>query len=88
MESNAPEKETERIYSNFDHELNKESKEFLQTHPDYFARHAAWNFNGLVWFSKGKWYEEIWIYHSIEEVLSGDTAEEVIRQANDEYGND
>lgn len=44
----------EDIYSNFSHELEKETLERIKESGD-FAQHSAWNFCGYIWFADGRW---------------------------------
>lgn len=82
-----PDNELDEVYSNFDHKLDGEVAELLKA-GDSFSRHAAWDFNGSVWFdlASDKWLEEVWVYGSIVETLAGDTVEDVIQQACGKYG--
>jgi len=51
-----------------------------------FGRHAAWNFNGLVYWLNGKFNTDVWVYGSYRETFSEDTLEELMASANAEYG--
>lgn len=53
-----------------------------------FSRHAAWNFNGLVWWDGFQFCEEVWVYHEIQEVAKADTLEALVSAVNDKYGSD
>lgn len=75
------------IYSNFDHVLNEGVKEVLQNKPnECWSHHAAWDFCGYIWYDGKRWREEIWVYHSFQEVLEADTVEDLIEGANEKYG--
>jgi len=78
---------SDEVYSNFDHSLNAEVVKELET-GDKFAQHSAWNFCGYVYKDQSGWHEEVWRHGSTVETLSGDSVENVIQQANSEYGND
>lgn len=78
----------ESIYSNFDHVLNKSVEESLKNDSSLFSRHPAWNFNARVYFENGKWFSEVWRYHKIVATLEGDSAKEVIDQANLKWGDE
>jgi hypothetical protein len=83
-----PKKELhESVYSNFDHTFNREVAERLEK-GDCFARHAAYDFNGSVWFNpvSGLWAEEIWVYQKVVETLTARTLEDLIKLANNQYG--
>jgi hypothetical protein len=77
----------ESVFSNIDHELDDNLVGELEK-GDCFARHAAWNFNGSIWFDvgTGTWYEDVWVYQMKVEQFTGDTIMGVIEQANAEYG--
>lgn len=74
------------IYSNFDHEINKEVIAYLQDHPTFYGVHHAWNFVGYVWYEDGRWYEEVWQYQKVVNKLAAWTAEGVINLTNVKYG--
>lgn len=75
------------IYSNYDHELDKEVEKFL-LEENAFARHSAWEFNACVWYDKARneWFSEVWRYGSNKGVLRGTTAMDVINEANLKWG--
>jgi hypothetical protein len=77
----------ESVFSNIDHELDDNLVGELEK-GHCFARHAAWNFNGSIWFdvATGTWYEDVWVYQAKVEQFTGDTIMDVIQQANAEYG--
>ena len=79
--------EEEAVYSNFDHRLNTKVFLKLKNNPNQFkAQHSAWNFFGYIWFDGIKWKEEIWTYHSLQEILEAEEIEDVIYEANEKYG--
>ena len=82
------EEELGSVYSNFDHELDKEIMAQLMANPKCFARHAAWNFNSLVWFDGKLWHEEVWRYNCPMREYTGEDLKELIDEINDEYGHD
>jgi hypothetical protein len=53
-----------------------------------FARHAAWDFNGRVWFSPsgGLWCEEVWRYGVPLETLHAANLSELMRLVNERWG--
>ena len=75
------------VYSNFDHELDDDVVGELEKGGCH-AAHAAWNFNGSVWFDPedGQWYEEVWVHGSPVEQFHGATIMDVIQRANIDYG--
>lgn len=82
-----PNKETaESIYSNFDHVLDSSVQDQLLACLSLYAQHAAWDFEGSIWFLNGIWYEDIRIYHQLVDQLLGTTVMAVIDQANSLYG--
>lgn len=75
------------VYSNFDHILDEEVKEqLIKNEGKLCAQHAAWNFCGYIWFSDGKFHEEVWEYKSPIDVLEDEDLESLIDEANGRYG--
>lgn len=74
------------VYSNFDHKLDKSIEATLQDNPTVYASHTGWDFCGHVWYSNGKWYEEVWRYRSVVETIIGLSIMEVIKETNEKYG--
>lgn len=51
------------------------------------ASHSAWDFHGLVWCNvSGQWFEMVMVHQVHKVTLSGDSLEELLRAANDEFG--
>lgn len=71
--------------SNFDHSIDEGFAERLQEGHCY-GRHAAWDFNGLVWFADGQFHEEVWCYGVRRQVFSADTLEELMQTVNAKWG--
>lgn len=79
----------EPVYSNLDHEIDKEVSDMLAKRPnELYSQHSAWSFCGYVWFDGEVWREEIWQWKSLVEVLSADSLEDLIEKANNSYGRD
>lgn len=76
----------ETVYSNFDHILNEAVVKQLETNPDLYAAHTAWNFCGYVWYAAGVWYEQVWQHGFPNATTEGATIQDVIAFANDNYG--
>ncbi len=73
--------------SNFDHTIDKRLEEKLRENPNkVHGRHAAMNFNGLVWFDGHHFIEEVYIYQNMIEVIREDSLEELMITVNDKYG--
>lgn len=73
--------------SNFDHSIDTGLAEALQARPGkVFGRHAGWNFNGRVFFSDGRFHEEVWVYGSPRETVSADTLPELMEEVCYRYG--
>lgn len=79
--------EIELGMTNFDHSIDDGFEDALRA-GGVFGRHAAWNFNGKVWFADGRFHEEVWQYHSPVGVRSADTLRELMETVNDEFGAD
>jgi len=79
--------EIEKGMSNFDHSIDEGLDDALRA-GGVFGRHAAWNFNGRVWFSGGLFYEEVWCYGKPIGQHSAATLPELMQVVNDKYGHD
>lgn len=81
--------EIEEHMSNFDHEIDEGMDEQLRAQPGkVFSRHAACNFNAKVWFEGDEFHSEVWVYGSPRKTISALTLRELMRLANDEYGDE
>lgn len=76
------------LYSNFDHTLNEAVLEIITEQPFRAGEHTAWEFHGVVWFDGKLWYEEVSRYHSVVATYTGESALDVIEQANDDWGHE
>lgn len=77
--------ETFLSMSNFDHTVDQGFAEALQGGKVY-GRHAAWDFNGIVWWDGEKFAEEVWVYRSPAEVMRADSLEELMEAVSNRYG--
>jgi hypothetical protein len=77
--------EIELSMSNFDGLIDDGFADALKAGP-VFGRHAAYNFNGRVYFKDGRFHEDVWRYGVHVETLTADTLEELMREANTKYG--
>jgi hypothetical protein len=75
------------IWSNAEGVLNLEIEERLKQ-GDCYASHAAWDYNGSVWFDPDTevWYEEIWKYGTRVDTITGDSATNVIAKTLARHG--
>ncbi len=72
-------------YSNYNHVLQDGPvAERLQAAE--VGTHAAWNFNGRIWFKDGLYHEEVWRYRSPVEVLTNADLAALIASVNEKYG--
>jgi hypothetical protein len=71
--------------SNFDHSIDEGFEERLRNER-IWGRHAAWNFNGRVWFEDGEFHEQVWRYGQPVEHFSGATLAELMGSVSNEYG--
>lgn len=71
--------------SNFDGSIDDGLADALRGGQVY-ARHAAWNFNGLVWFADGRFHEQVWQYHHPMRTYSADTLTKLMTVVNDDWG--
>jgi hypothetical protein len=70
--------------SNSDHEVDPGFAEALKA-GKVFGRHAAWEFNGKVWWD-GQFVETVWRYHVPVATYRADTLEELMQIVNAEWG--
>lgn len=76
-----------KVYSNFDHELNKEVAEKLKEDKNLCARHYAWDFCGNVWYMEGKYFNLINRYGHEIDVIMSPSIEECINLTIEKHGN-
>jgi hypothetical protein len=73
--------------SNFDNEIDEGVEEALKA-GDWYCHHAAWDFNGLVWYDAelGMFIEEIWRYKTQVGTYQAPTLRELMDLTNDDWG--
>lgn len=71
--------------SNFDHRIDDGLAEALQGRQVY-ARHAAWDFNGQVWWDGKQFREQVWRYNCPVASFAADSLGELMEDVNDAYG--
>ena len=78
--------ESEHGMSNFDHAIDEGLEDALRS--GMTGRHAAWNFNGLVWLDDrtGMFCEVVRRYHVITGVHCAASLKELMDEVSDEYG--
>jgi hypothetical protein len=78
--------ESEHGMSNFDHSVDDGLEEALRA--GMKGRHAAWEFNGLVWLDErtGLFCEVVRRYHEVVAVHAAPTLKELMHEVNDEHG--
>ena len=78
--------ESEHGMSNFDHKIDDGLEADLRA--GLKGRHAAWEFNGRVWFDArlGMFCEAVRRYHALRGVVAAPTLRELMAEVNDEYG--
>lgn len=52
------------------------------------GRHAAWNFNGCVWYDPEtlEFVEEVWVYQAPRRIFRAETLEQLMTIVNNEFG--
>lgn len=80
-------REIELGMTNFDHTIDVGLEAALRAGGVY-GRHAAWNFNGQVWFADGMFHEEVWVYKEPQGTISAPTLEELMAAVNAKYGDE
>jgi hypothetical protein len=55
---------------------------------DVYTHHAAWDFNGIVWFNteRGVFIEEIWRYKTPVGTYEAPDLRELMKLTNDDWG--
>jgi hypothetical protein len=73
--------------SNFDGEIDEGVEEALKR-GDVYTHHAAWDFNGLVWYDTERevFIEEIWRYQMPVGTYEAPDLRELMRLTNDDWG--
>ena len=75
--------------SNFDNNIDEGFAEALQANPGkVFGRHAAWDFNGKVWFDEGKFHDEVMVKRLLRKTMSAGSLRELMDVVCDEFGYD
>ena len=75
---------TDPCMSNFDHRIDEGFAEAMQVGGRGY--HYAWDFCGEVWWENGKFCEEVWVNHVLQEVISADTLRALMKTVNNKYG--
>jgi hypothetical protein len=73
--------------SNFDGEIDEGVDEALRR-GDVYTHHAAWDFNGKVWYDteRGVFIEEIYRYQTLVGDYEAPTLRELMQLTNDDWG--
>ena len=74
--------------SNYNFSIDEGFSEALKNGGKVFGRHAAWNFNALIYFQDGLFYSDIWRYRIYMETLFAPTLRELMELNNEKYGYD
>ena len=73
--------------SNLDHTIDDGLEAALKAAPSaIYCRHAAWNFNGRVWWDGQMFVEQVWVYGSPRAEIRAATLQELMDEVNSEYG--
>lgn len=78
--------ESDKGMSNFGPSIDDGLEEDLRN--GMRATHAAWNFNGQIWYDKaaGVFREDVFRYHASVGIRSAPALEELMAAVNDEFG--
>jgi hypothetical protein len=71
--------------SNFDHRIDDGLDAALRGGKVY-AIHAAWEFNGRVWWADGGFHEQVWRYNQPVAVVRAATLPDLMAEVNDAWG--
>jgi len=77
------------VMSNLDHSVEPWAEEKLKVGKVY-GRHAAWDFNALVWYDgeSGKFRSQVWCYGSPVAEHEADSLEDLMTVNNENHGSD
>ena len=73
------------VISNFEGKVNPKISKVLQGR-SLFSRYVGWDFNGLVWFSEGEWYCELWHLGEYRYTLVASTLAEIQEDVTAVFG--
>ncbi|HZM84234.1 MAG TPA: hypothetical protein VFC19_51600 [Candidatus Limnocylindrales bacterium] len=77
--------EIELGMSNFDHNVDEGFEGALRA-GGVWGRHAAWEFNGIVWFENGLFHEQVWRRHVPQTMMSAASLRKLMTDVNDQWG--
>ena len=82
----SPEDEVDTVMTNFDLSIRDGAEEELRA--GQWGRHAAWEFNGVVWYSApdGLFYEQVWRYHVPQAIYGAGSLKALMTLVNAEWG--
>lgn len=81
--------ETHLGMSNLDLSIDAGFESAIRADPGrVFGRHAAWNFNGRVWFDGEIFIEEVWTYGSPVQVIRSRSLNDLMGKVNAIYGSE
>lgn len=73
--------------SNLDRSIDEGFEAALRASPALVCgEHFATNHYGLVWFSHGLFYEQVWLYRRQVASYGAETLEALMKIVNDDYG--
>ena len=75
------------LISNFNHTIDKEVEQIIKGQKLY-AKYTAWDFQGYIWFYKGKWNCEVWKYNSHIDTVTAGNLEDIMEETSKKYGSD
>lgn len=79
--------EIELGMSNCDGQIDEGFETALREKPnEVFGRHAAWNFNGIVYFDGVNFIEDVYVHHVVQKTIAGQTLQGLMEKVNDEFG--
>jgi hypothetical protein len=73
------------VMSNCDHTIEPDAEKRLKSGKVY-GRHAAWDFNALVWWEDGEFHSQVYRYHEPVGEYSAPTLQELMEKANENHG--
>ncbi len=77
------------VMSNFGHKIDYEVAELLKDGKHY-SQYAGWNFCGWVYYDvlEKLFICEVWVYHTLREILKYRTLELIMKNVCENYGYD
>jgi len=81
-----PRSQLDLSMTNYDQSIDDGLAEALQASEEVFTAHYGSNFCGTVWFADGKFWEAVYVFHELQQVISAESLPDLMKAVNDKYG--